>query len=99
MRRPSEPAHLQLHQALGAVADHLAQKVCVRAHFQQRPQVHHVVGHLRSSCGNEFANPAYRRSLMTAAQPLARYGAMWKARVASGFASLELHHLQGHDLD
>ena len=34
---------------------------------------------------------------MTAAQPLARYGAMGKARVASGCATLELHHLQGHD--
>ncbi len=34
---------------------------------------------------------------MTVAQPLARYGAMWKARVAGGFASLELHHVQGHD--
>jgi cytochrome c5 len=32
---------------------------------------------------------------MTAAQPLARYGAMWKARVASGCATLKLHHLQG----
>jgi hypothetical protein len=35
---------------------------------------------------------------MTAAAPLARYGAMWKARVASGSATTELHHHQGHDL-
>jgi hypothetical protein len=34
---------------------------------------------------------------MTAAQPLARYGAMWKARVASGSATLELHYFLGHD--
>jgi hypothetical protein len=35
---------------------------------------------------------------MTTAAPLARYGAMWKARVASGFAAAgELHHAPGHD--
>jgi hypothetical protein len=34
---------------------------------------------------------------MTTAAPLARYGAMWKARVASGSATTELHHVQGHD--
>ena len=35
---------------------------------------------------------------MTAASPLARYGAMWRARVASGSATIQLHHLPGHDL-
>jgi hypothetical protein len=36
---------------------------------------------------------------MTTATPLARYGAMWKARVASGYATpADLHHVQGHDL-
>ena len=34
---------------------------------------------------------------MTTAEPLARYGAMWKARVASGSATVELHHLLGQD--
>jgi hypothetical protein len=35
---------------------------------------------------------------MTTAKPLARYGTMGKARVASGFATTgELHHLPGHD--
>jgi hypothetical protein len=35
---------------------------------------------------------------MTTAAPLARYGAMWKARVASGSATaLQLHHVRGHD--
>ena len=34
---------------------------------------------------------------MTAAAPLARYGAMWRARVASGSATAELHHHLGHD--
>ena len=36
---------------------------------------------------------------MTTAEPLARYGAMWKARVASGSATVELHHLLGQDPD
>lgn len=35
---------------------------------------------------------------MTTAAPLARYGAMGKARVASGSANVELHHHWGHDL-
>lgn len=36
---------------------------------------------------------------MTTATPLARYGAMRKARVASGYATAgELHHVRGHDL-
>jgi hypothetical protein len=34
---------------------------------------------------------------MTTAAPLARYGAMWRARVASGSATAELHHHLGHD--
>jgi predicted transcriptional regulator len=32
------------------------------------------------------------------AQPLARYGAMWRARFASGSATTQLHHALGHDL-
>ena len=31
------------------------------------------------------------------AEPLVRYGAMWKARFTSGSAALELHHPLGHD--
>ena len=31
------------------------------------------------------------------AEPLVRYGAMWKARFTSGSAPVELHHSQGHD--
>ena len=34
---------------------------------------------------------------MTTAAPLARYGTMSKARVASGSATTQLHHLLGHD--
>jgi hypothetical protein len=34
---------------------------------------------------------------MTTAKPLARYGAMWRARVATGSATTELHHAAGHD--
>ena len=47
--------------------------------------------------GMSVQTQTYRRSLMTAAQPLARYGARGKARVTSGYATLELHHVQGHD--
>ena len=36
---------------------------------------------------------------MTAAAPLARYGAMATARIASGSATTELHHAPGHDPD
>ena len=51
MSGAGQAAHFQLHQTLRAIADHLAQKVSVRALLHQRPQVHHVVGHLRSSLG------------------------------------------------
>ena len=33
------------------------------------------------------------------AEPLARYGAMWKARFTSGSAAVELHHPLGRDPD
>jgi hypothetical protein len=36
---------LQLHQALGGKADHLAQQVGVGALFQKRAKGHHLVGH------------------------------------------------------
>jgi hypothetical protein len=38
-----------------------------------------------------------RRPLGRPADPLARYGAMWRARFASGSATTQLHHHQGHD--
>ena len=45
MRRAGQLADLQLHQALGGEADHLAQKIGVGALFQKRAKVHHLVGH------------------------------------------------------
>src|SRR5512144_633808 len=63
---------------MGGKADHLAQKVGVGGLLYQCAQGHHVVGH-RSvlGSGRGFANPTlYRRSTMTAAKPLARYGAI-----------------------
>ena len=76
--RAGQATHLQLHQPLGRIADHLAQKIGVRALLHQRSQVHHVIGHLRSSLGLSLQTRTYRRSLMTAAPPLARYGAVSK---------------------
>jgi hypothetical protein len=38
-----------------------------------------------------------QRPLERPAEPLARYGAMWRARVASGSATIQLHHVPGHD--
>ena len=38
-------ANLQLHQALAGKTNHLAQQIGVRALLQQRPQVHHLIGH------------------------------------------------------
>ena len=40
-----QPLDLQLHQALGGEADHLAQQIGVGALLQQRAKVHHLVGH------------------------------------------------------
>ena len=52
--------HLQLHQAMGGKADHLAQKVGVGSLLNQCVQRHHVVGH-RSvlDLGRGFANRPY----------------------------------------
>src|SRR5512132_420993 len=81
-----QPLHLQLHQAMGGKADHLAQKVGVGGLLYQCAQRHHVVGH-RSvlGSGRGFANPTlYRRSTMTgreAARSLRRY---LRARFARG---------------
>ncbi len=53
---------------------------------------------LGSSFRLSFTTRPYRKSWMTTAKPLARYGAMGKARVASGFATTgELHHVPRHD--
>jgi hypothetical protein len=40
-----QAAYLQLHQPLGGKADHLAQKIGIRALLQQPSQGHHLVGH------------------------------------------------------
>jgi hypothetical protein len=37
--------NLQLHQALGGKADHLAQQIGVGALLQKRANGHHLVGH------------------------------------------------------
>ena len=49
--RAGQPADLQLHQALGGKADHLAQQIRIRALLQQPAQGHHLVGH-RGSLGS-----------------------------------------------
>ncbi len=40
-----QPLNLERHQALGGEADHLAQKIRVRALLKQCAKGHHVVGH------------------------------------------------------
>src|SRR4051794_49073 len=45
IRGAGQAADLQLHEALGGEADHLAQQVRVRALLQEPAQVHHLVGH------------------------------------------------------
>ncbi len=46
----------------------------------------------------ESSNPTLPKTADDhAAEPLVRYGAMWKARFTSGSAPVELHHSQGHD--
>jgi len=40
-----QPLDLQLHQALGGEADHLAQEIGVGALFQKGTKSHHLVGH------------------------------------------------------
>ena len=40
-----QPLDLQLHQALGGEADHLAQEVGIGALFQKRAKRHDLVGH------------------------------------------------------
>ncbi len=51
-------ADLQLHQPLGAITNRLTQQIGVGALLHQRLQVHHVVGHLRSSSRVASANPS-----------------------------------------
>ena len=43
----SQRAHLQLHQALGGEANHVAQNISVGGLFDECAQVHHGVGHRR----------------------------------------------------
>ena len=50
-RGASQPLDLQLHQAMGGKANHLAQEIGVRAVLKLRPQAHHGVGH-RSVLGS-----------------------------------------------
>jgi hypothetical protein len=54
---PGQATHLQLHQALGRKADHLAQEIGIGALLQESPQVHHLVGHLWSLVQVGCRNP------------------------------------------
>jgi hypothetical protein len=48
MAGAGQGAYLQLHQSLGAIADHLTQKIGVRALLHQPTKGDHVFGHPRS---------------------------------------------------
>src|SRR6202011_3600841 len=70
-------ADLDLHQPLGGKRDHLAQKIGVGCLLHERTQVHHLIGHRRLPGSRVGAsNPTLtRKSSVTAASPLPRYGA------------------------
>jgi hypothetical protein len=96
--RTGQSLHLDLHQALGGKADHLAQQIGVRGLLHKRAQVHHLRGHRRfpwSRVGSR--NPTLtRKSSVTAARPLTRYGAIQGARSLAALLR-QLHHHSGHD--
>jgi hypothetical protein len=82
--RPGHALDLQLHQAMGRKADHLAQQIRVRALLDQRPQVHHLIGHRYFLESGWCQQPdPIGESSMTTAKPPARYGAIEGARAGS----------------
>jgi hypothetical protein len=84
--RPGLAFDLQLHQALGRKADHLAQQIRIRGLLHEGAKVHHLVGHRWFLESGWCQQPDLTdESSMTTAKPPARYGAVWGAR-AGGFA-------------
>ena len=79
-----QPLDLQLHQALGSEADHLAQKIGVGALFQKRAKGHHLVGH-RWILGSVawFSDQTLPMICDDHRKPLAHYGAI-KGALACG---------------
>jgi hypothetical protein len=93
-----QPLDLQLHQALGGEADHLAQKIGIRALFQKRAKGHISSVIAGSSNQGGCCNPTLSsESTMTTAKPPARYGAIY-GRAGGRLRCTELHHAVGHDL-
>jgi hypothetical protein len=86
MSGAGQPFDLQLHQALGGEADHLAQQIGVGALFQKRTKVHDLVGHrwfLESGWRRNPTLPMNHR-WPTASRSLAT--ALWMARARSRLA-------------
>ena len=79
--RPGQAADLHLHQPLGGKADHLPQQIGVGGLLYERAQVHDLVGH-RWFLGSGWCSQPDPTGdpPMTTAKPLARYGAMGRAR-------------------
>ena len=98
MGRAGQPLDLQLHQALGGEADHLAQQVGVGTLFQKGTKVHHLIGH-RWILGSVawFSDQTLPMIRDGHRKPLARYRATGARSLAA--CSAELHHQLGRDLD
>ena len=84
MGSAGQPLDLQLHQALGSEADHLAQKIGIGALFQKRAKGHHLVGH-RWILGSVawFSDQTLPMIRDDHRKPLAHYGAI-KGALARG---------------
>jgi hypothetical protein len=98
MGGPGQALDLQLHQALGGEADHLAQQIGVGALFQKRAKGHHLIGH-RWILGSVawFSDQTLPMVRDGHRKPLARYGAIGARSLAA--CSAELHHHPGRDLE
>ena len=96
MGRAGQPLDLQLHQALGGEADHLAQQVGVGTLFQKGTKVHHLIGH-RWILGSVawFSDQTLPMIRDGHRKPLARYRATGARSLAA--CSAELHHQLGRD--
>src|ERR1700730_8502850 len=87
-RCPRETLDLQLHEALGGEADHLAQEIGVSALFQKRAKVHHLVGHRWLLESGWLSQPDPTRRIIDD-RPRSRSlaTALWEARFARVFAT------------
>jgi hypothetical protein len=91
-------ANFELHQPLSGKSYHLFEQVGVAALLNKLAQVHHGLGHCRSSFGQVVCcNPTLPRNRQwPTALPASSYSAMWKSADEPGSAN-QLHHAMGRD--